>query len=246
MMTTARAGPTRNASRQPRTGPTTLRNSSETSVPMIDPAQYVPLTARSTRPRYFAGIISSMAELMAAYSPPIPMPAMTRVPYRKRNHIPPAGVIAVSPLPTRYTPSVIMNRLRRPSLSDSWPKNSAPMTSPMRYQVAMSATELADSPRAALWVRSGPTFAAIVISSPSRTQATPSALTNLVWNLDHGSRSIRAGIRLRIVPVLGDCDVTIRAALLACRQAGQLPGIRLLNGVTAGRGRAVRPNGYTE
>ena len=44
------------------------------SVPMMAPAQYVPLTAMSTRPRYFAGISSSIAELMAAYSPPMPAP----------------------------------------------------------------------------------------------------------------------------------------------------------------------------
>ena len=33
----------------------------------------------STRPRNRAGISSSIAELMAAYSPPMPMPAMNRV-----------------------------------------------------------------------------------------------------------------------------------------------------------------------
>jgi hypothetical protein len=44
----------------------------------------------------------------------------------------------------------------------------------------------------------GPTLLAIVISSPSGIQATPSAATILVWNRDHGSRSIRAGISLRI------------------------------------------------
>jgi hypothetical protein len=33
----------------------------------------------SMRPRNFAGISSSMAELTAAYSPPMPMPAMNRV-----------------------------------------------------------------------------------------------------------------------------------------------------------------------
>ena len=55
----------------------------------------------STRPRYLAGIISSMAELIAAYSPPMPMPAMTRVPYRKMNQYPPLGVSAVSPDPIR-------------------------------------------------------------------------------------------------------------------------------------------------
>jgi hypothetical protein len=33
----------------------------------------------SVRPRYRAGIISSIAEFTAAYSPPIPLPAMKRV-----------------------------------------------------------------------------------------------------------------------------------------------------------------------
>ena len=49
------------------------------SVPRIAPPQYVPLTAMSTRPRYWAGIISSIAELIAAYSPPMPIPATNRV-----------------------------------------------------------------------------------------------------------------------------------------------------------------------
>ena len=127
----------------------------------------------------------------------MPMPATTRVAYRKINQWPPAGVAAVSPLPTRYTPSVIMNRFRRPSLSDRWPKTSAPMTSPIRYQVAMSATAPADMFSVLLSVRSGPTLLAIVISRPSRIHATPSAITSRVWNRDHGSRSIRAGMRLR-------------------------------------------------
>ena len=65
----------------------------------------------------------SMAELIAAYSPPMPIPATTRVTYRKMNQYPPRGVAAVRPLPIRYTPSVTMNRFFRPSLSDSWPKN---------------------------------------------------------------------------------------------------------------------------
>ena len=47
---------------------------------MSAPPQYVPLTAMSTRPRNLAGISSSMAELIAAYSPPIPIPAMKRDP----------------------------------------------------------------------------------------------------------------------------------------------------------------------
>ena len=131
----------------------------------------------SARPRYLAGIISSMAELIAAYSPPMPIPAMILVAYRKTTQPPPATVAAVSPLPTRYTPSVIMNRFRPPSLSESLPKNSAPITSPTRYQVAMSADCAAVRFSVLFWVRSATTLAAIVISRPSRTQATPSATT---------------------------------------------------------------------
>src|SRR3954454_13482503 len=47
------------------------------------------------------------------------------------------------------------------------------------------------------------TALATVISRPSRIQATPRAITMRVWKGDHGKRSIRAGIRLRITP--GDC-----------------------------------------
>ena len=46
--------------------------------PTAAPTQNDPLMAMSTRPRYFEGISSSMAELMAAYSPPIPAPVMKR------------------------------------------------------------------------------------------------------------------------------------------------------------------------
>jgi hypothetical protein len=42
------------------------------------PSQNEPLMIRSTRPRSRAGISSSMAELMAAYSPPIPAPVKNR------------------------------------------------------------------------------------------------------------------------------------------------------------------------
>ena len=46
--------------------------------PPAAPIQNEPLMATSTRPRYFAGISSSMAELMAAYSPPMPAPVRKR------------------------------------------------------------------------------------------------------------------------------------------------------------------------
>ena len=42
-----------------------------------------------------------MAELIAAYSPPMPMPARIRVAYRKTTQPLPAMVTAVRPLPIR-------------------------------------------------------------------------------------------------------------------------------------------------
>ena len=47
---------------------------------MAAPTQKLPLIARLTRPRTRAGINSSIAELIAAYSPPMPSPV------RKRHH----------------------------------------------------------------------------------------------------------------------------------------------------------------
>src|SRR5581483_2494497 len=41
------------------------------------------------------------------------------------------------------------------------------------------------------------TLLAMVISRPSRTHATPSAMTMRVWNFDQSRRSSRAGTRLR-------------------------------------------------
>ncbi len=46
--------------------------------PPAAPIQNEPLMATSTRPRYWAGISSSIAELMAAYSPPMPVPVKNR------------------------------------------------------------------------------------------------------------------------------------------------------------------------
>ena len=77
--TTAGTGPITNARRQPTSGAKALRKTSETNEPRMAPAQYVPLIQMSTRPRYLDGIISSIAELIAAYWPPIPIPAMNRV-----------------------------------------------------------------------------------------------------------------------------------------------------------------------
>ncbi len=48
------------------------------NAPPAAPTQKEPLIATSTRPRYLAGMSSSIAELIAAYSPPIPAPVRNR------------------------------------------------------------------------------------------------------------------------------------------------------------------------
>ena len=77
---TASTAPRPKASRQPQAGSTRSGSSSGmvSSEPPAAPTQNEPLMATSTRPRYFAGISSSIAELMAAYSPPIPAPVRKR------------------------------------------------------------------------------------------------------------------------------------------------------------------------
>ena len=79
-MPTARTAPRPKASRQPHAWSMTLGSSSGivSSAPPAAPTQNEPLMATSTRPRYFAGISSSMAELIAAYSPPMPVPVRNR------------------------------------------------------------------------------------------------------------------------------------------------------------------------
>ena len=81
-MPTASTAPSPKASRQPQAGSTSVGSSSGivSSEPAAAPIQNDPLMATSTRPRYFAGMSSSIAELMAAYSPPMPMPVRKRAP----------------------------------------------------------------------------------------------------------------------------------------------------------------------
>ena len=67
-----------------------------------------------------------MAELIAAYSPPIPAPVKNR---QTKYHI---GFIekAVSTVAIVYSASVMMNSFLRPNRSVSWPNTSAPMQAP--------------------------------------------------------------------------------------------------------------------
>ncbi|MCG3190378.1 MAG: hypothetical protein LKCHEGNO_03093 [Burkholderiaceae bacterium] len=75
----ASTAPSRKPARQP-CGPSTRASSSARliSAPIAAPIQKLPLIARLTRPRTRAGISSSIAELIAAYSPPMPSPVSRR------------------------------------------------------------------------------------------------------------------------------------------------------------------------
>jgi hypothetical protein len=67
-------------------------SSSAPAAPAAAPSQYDPLMMRSTRPRTRAGINSSIAELIAAYSPPMPAPVKKRA--TKKYHGANANAVA--------------------------------------------------------------------------------------------------------------------------------------------------------
>ena len=75
-----RTAPSPKAIRQPTlTANRSLSSStSDRAAPNMVPSQNEPLMMRPTRPRTRAGMSSSMAELMAAYSPPMPAPVKHR------------------------------------------------------------------------------------------------------------------------------------------------------------------------
>src|SRR6476469_5128574 len=73
-------------------------------------------------------------------------------------------------------------------------------------------------PRTSLSVKVLATVEAIVISRPSRIQATPSAMIMRVKNGDQGSRSMRAGMVLRIGSASG-CVIVDIGRLLGPDQA---------------------------
>src|SRR3954453_22369096 len=75
----------------------------------------------------------------------------------------------------------------------------------------MRPTRLDDNPSVDFSLSTAATAPATVISRPSRIQATPRATTIRVWNFDHGSRSIRAGIVLRTTP--GSLTVAVSAVM---------------------------------
>ena len=62
-----------------------LSSTIESAAPAAVPSQNEPLMSRSTVPRTRAGISSSIAELIAAYSPPMPAPVKKRQIAKTRN-----------------------------------------------------------------------------------------------------------------------------------------------------------------
>ena len=79
-MPTPSTAPRPKAIRQPTSAAkiASLSRTVESSAPAAVPSQKEPLMIRSTVPRTRAGISSSIAELMAAYSPPMPAPVKKR------------------------------------------------------------------------------------------------------------------------------------------------------------------------
>ena len=82
-MPTPTRKPRPKASRQPRFGAKSVASSSNSDTSAPSPNQKLPLMARSTCPRLRAGINSSIAELIAEYSPPMPTPVKKR---QRKNH----------------------------------------------------------------------------------------------------------------------------------------------------------------
>ena len=80
------------------------------ALPRIAPNQNVPLIARSTQPRRAAGISSSIVELIAEYSPPMPSP----VKKRKNMKLAKSHDVAVSKVAHKYQTSVTKKRRFRP------------------------------------------------------------------------------------------------------------------------------------
>jgi hypothetical protein len=98
MMPMARTAPMPKATRHPMSGgrkPGCSRITAPTA-PAPAPIQKLPLTIRSVRPRWRAGIHSWIAELIAAYSPPMPAPVRNR----QRENSAKSLVSAVAPVAT--------------------------------------------------------------------------------------------------------------------------------------------------
>ncbi len=77
-MPTARIAPRPKATRQPRLTASVFSSRTVSPAATAVPIHHELLIASATRPRTRAGTSSSIAELIAEYSPPMPLPASTR------------------------------------------------------------------------------------------------------------------------------------------------------------------------
>ena len=89
----------------------------------------------------------------------------------------PLNANADRPVPIRYTPSVHMKMLRRPSLSDSFPNTSGPGHLPQQVHRAGRRCLGRGQGEVSDWVRTPVTELATVIDRPSRIHAVPSPST---------------------------------------------------------------------
>src|SRR3954449_12579170 len=232
------------ASRQPTlvANRSSLSSASEASEPKIVPIQYEPPMMRSTAPRTRAGISSSTAEWIAEYSPPTPAPVMTRQTRNQAKFM----LKAVRMLPARKTPSVIMNSRLRPRRSARRPKNNAPAHAPAMYAEPAAPTWVAVSSRPEPSSLSRPPIApTIVTARPSRIQTVPSPMITIQCHLDHGNRSIRAGMSVSMVRNVTAASPLVLATgdpLLTETRPADFPGRRSLGteeGLGADRGREI-------
>ena len=112
---TASVAPSPNPTRQPVSTAKYdgFRSTTDAAAPTAVPTQYDPLIARSTKPRTRAGMSSSIAELIAEYSPPMPAPVKNRAAANSQK----LWVNAVDVVAMRYSASVIMKSRLRPKRS---------------------------------------------------------------------------------------------------------------------------------
>ncbi len=212
-MTNASTAPSANVSRHPTSfaKKSVFSATIDSSEPPTAPSQKLPLMIRSTRPRYCAGISSSIAELIAAYSPPIPKPVRKR---NRKNHQA-SKEIDVSAVAARYTASVIMNSFLRPHLSVRRPQNSAPAHAPATYSAAampVTCPEEMDRPLPGSDNRLA-MLPTTVTSRPSRIHTVPSPMTIVQCQRDQGSRSSLAGMSVVTVRPVSACAVVVTEGL---------------------------------
>ena len=214
------AAPSANATRQPSCGPRT-RGSRSTRLrpaPSAAPSQKVPLIARSTRPRTRAGISSSIAELIAAYSPPMPKPV------RKRNSG--EGQKSTDERGHHRRDEVDRQRDEEDALASEPVGEAAEVERPEHgagdVARAGEPMSVAERPSVSSRCRTAPSEPTSVTSSPSSIQLTPSASTTRQCQRDHGSASRRAGRSLRITAPWGSTfGAVTRAGRLAQRRPGR-------------------------